>query len=169
MTAASTAGQPVPPTRTWLAIGFVCATLVTTLLTAGGNALLANYQATRSETIQSAGAFDKSAQPFRHLVANYVSDVIAERNPAASKKALQDNIYDQDATLRSAMNHLDGDERQAAERYLGTLADLADALEGTSNPGNAMPFARLALQADQDAQSVNNNLRQKAGLATSAE
>lgn len=155
---------PAPPTKTFVALGFVAATIVTTLLTSVGSLIVGNIQAKNNQRLEQVVAFEKTTQDFVSLTENFSTAVLDKKGITTARAKLEDNVQQQHETLKSALAYLDGPDQTEAQTYLKTLEDMADALQTASDVRSAMPFARAAVHQAEQRDEVVADLRSSAGL-----
>ena len=160
---------PVPsslPNKTFVAIGFVAATLITTGLTTMAGVVSSGYQTNRTEKIAQVDAFVKSTQAFDPLVRSYMTSVLESGDMDAARGALEANIQQQHILLGAADDYLSGSSKSQADEYRATLVEIEEGLETqTRNPLTGRKFAQGIADAAAERERVIADLRKSAGLS----
>lgn len=161
----SPAPPSAPPTRSFMAAGFVMATIITTGLTSIGALMVSQYQTDRAEKIQQISAFVKSTQDFDPLVTSYVIALDGGKDTKSKATLLESNIQQQHILLGAAKVYLSGDALREADGYRETLVNISDALDKTTSPLAGHAFAQSTADAAAERERVIADLRRSAGLS----
>lgn len=156
--------SPAPPSKTFVAMGFVAATLVTTLLTSVGSLIVGDLQSKNNQKRDQVVGFEKTTQDFIGLTENFSTAILDKKNIGPARTKLEDNVQQQHELLNSALPYLSDVDEVEARAYLKTLEDMADALQTANDVVSAMPFARAAVRQAEERDEVVADLRETVGL-----
>lgn len=160
-------GDQATPSRTFVAIGFVTASLLTTGLTTAAAAWADAYKADRSDKITRVAAFIQSTQQFDPLVRDYMSATLDDGDVGATRVALEKNLQAQHILLGAADDHLIAGQLERAENYRGILVSIEEGLEKkTKDPLSGREFAQGVADAAAERERVIVDLRRSAGLSS---
>lgn len=152
MTAVPHMDPPKISARVWLAAGFVCATILSSLAGYVVSSRLAERAIVQSERTSKRAAFEVTTAEFKALVKKLNVEALGRGPTAATKALIEDNLLRQHDQVSVSIALLEKADQAAAQRYLTRLAAYSDALEDFSGPESSGPYMRAtgALLTDQD-------------------
>lgn len=167
MTAVPHMDPPKISPRAWLALGFVCATILSSFAGYVVSSRLAERAIIQTERTSKRAAFEQSTAEFKTLVKRLNVEALDGRPTAATKAMIEDNLLRQHDQVSVSVGLLEGPDQAAAQRYLARLATYSDALEDFSGPENSGPYMQatgdllgdqvLVLEAMQRAAGITSN------------
>lgn len=149
MTMTATSPGDKPASKSLVVIGFVCATLFTTII--GGFVTFvtgiesAKHQAYLQERTALANQFAMPAEAFDPLVVKFVAEVRDGRITPATKAAIKANLLQQRSALENAGALISPDEEAEVRSYIDALVAADEGAKRSTGPLDSGGFARAAV------------------------
>lgn len=139
-----------PASKSLVVIGFICATLFSTVV--GGAVTYwvgirsAQHQAHLADRTAQVDRFIEAAQAFDPLVVTFVREVRAGRVTQPTKDAIKANLLQQRSALESAGTLLSDQEQALVDRYVEALVAADAGSKGSTGPLDSRGFAQAAVE-----------------------
>lgn len=144
MAATAPASTGRPASRTFLVVGFVCATLFSGAVTLAVGVYNAKYQADRAERTAQIDRFVQSTADFKQLVVQFVAETDSGGLTTKTRAAIKANLLQQQSTLESAAVLVPPAMHQPIDQYMEALGRADQGIKDAAGPMHSRDFAQAA-------------------------